>query len=203
MSNELPINIKYKSDIIKDDKVIALMCPKCFHLIGTIRQKFETEFFRLEDGPEKLYGHTVHYEVDGECENCNEYIDEYIEVDGDIAASISRLNQKGWKTNFCCSGHPNSPAAYIYFKNTKYLKYIGILPKGWRVDVKDYKNLRDFIIRAEYGKYDPLELYEWTTRLPILPDTAKIRTVPDKELIDILLNLGEDQLDFNDDETEE
>lgn len=201
--SEANIAIKYQNKVIEDNKVVALMCPKCYGLIGSISQKLKTEFWTIEGGEQKFYGHNIRFDIDGQCEYCGEYIDQYIEIDGDLAATISNLNQKGWKTNFCCAGHPISTSAYIAFKHNHYLKYISVLPKGWKLDVKDYSVMREFIIRSELGKYDPIELYEWSKRLPIIPNTTSLKRIPDKELIDIIMSMKEDQLDFDDEETQE
>lgn len=40
-----------------------------------------------------------------------------IEIDSGIADIISELNKKGYKTRFCCEGHPDNPHAYIMFDN--------------------------------------------------------------------------------------
>ena len=191
MSNESPVKIKYKFQSTKDNKIVALMCPYCYNLVGSIGQNLKVDLFTLEDGKEKIYNHTIKYDVEGECEYCEEYVHQFIEIDGDLAAAISNLNQKGWKTNFCCAGHPTSPSAYIAFKNNRYLKYISILPRGWKIDLEDYSKKKEFIIRSKFSDYTPIEVYEWSKRLPILPDTSKIKTIPDKELIEKLLNLKE------------
>ena len=196
--------IEYENKSCTDNKNFAIMCPVCYQLVGTIKQKITTEIFLDKNGREKIYGHNMIFQIDGYCEYCDEYIEEFVTIDADIAASISLLNHKGYKTRYCCAGHENSEEAYIYFKNNRYLKYIGILPKGWRIDVNDYVYRHDFIIRAKYGKYNPVELEEWVTGLPILTnDKTKMKYITDKELMEILLNLDKDQLDFNNGETTE
>ena len=194
--------VEYGCKKITENKNICLMCPECYDLVGSIRQKLDIDFYTDNNGHEKFYSHTIHFQIEGYCDNCDRYIEEFIEIDADIAPTISLLNQKGWKTLYCCAGHEDSNDAYIYFKNNRYLKYIGILPKGWKVDIKDYTVMKDFIIRAKYNCYDKFELYEWAEKLPILPDTAKIRTIPEEELIKNLLNLSKDQLDLNEDKTQ-
>ena len=194
------LEIEYDIKSYTDNKSVALMCPQCYELVGTIKQKITTEIFLDKNGRAKFYGHNINFQIDGYCDYCDEYIEEFLTIDADIAASISLLNKKGWKTNFCCSGHENSVDAYIYFRNNKYLKYIATIPKGWKVDVNDYTKLNSFIIRSKYGKYDPTELYEWAKILYTLPDISKIRCT-DRDLIENLLNFGKDQLYFNDEET--
>ena len=38
--------------------------------------------------------------------NCEDGKEDYFEVDENIALIISMLNKKGYRTTFCCSGHP-------------------------------------------------------------------------------------------------
>lgn len=203
MSEEIK---KYENitKVITDNKTLALVCPKCFNIVGACKQEFRVDFTRKEE-PAKFYGHSINIQVDGFCDECGEYIEEFLTIDGDIAATISLLNQKGWKTLFSCAGHGNSTSAYIYFKSNKYLQYImaNFLPKGWKIDVDDYILKRDFIIRSTYNHYDIYELYEWANKLPILPDISKITKLPDDELLKIILNFPEEQLEFNDDKTKE
>lgn len=196
-------NIEYESKTVRDDKIICLMCPECFDLVGTIKQKLEVEFFSNKNGKKKIYGHNIRFMIDGYCDTCDQYIDEFIEIDADIAPAISLLNQKGWKTLFCCAGHENSTLAYIYFKNINYLKYIKSIPNGWKVDIEDYTHRKEFIIRAEYNCYDKYELYNWAQRLPTLLEVNELKRVSDEEFLKILLDFPKDQLDFNDGETDE
>lgn len=201
MSEEIK-KIQTVTKIINDNKSVALMCPKCFNIVGICHQELKVSFSHKSE-PEKFYGHNIQIQVDGWCEECGEYIEEFLTIDGEIAPTISVLNKKGWKTLFCCAGHDGDSSAYIYFKSNKYLKYIAILPKGWKLDVIDYTQRKDFIIRSKHGCYDSFELYEWAQRLPKIPELVKQRLLPDEELMEILLNLPKDQLDFNEEETEE
>ena len=38
--------------------------------------------------------------------NIDGYLDDYFEIDDYIAKPVQILNLKGYKTRFCCSGHP-------------------------------------------------------------------------------------------------
>ena len=38
--------------------------------------------------------------------NIDDFLDDYFECDDLIALPIQILNQKGYKTRFCCCGHP-------------------------------------------------------------------------------------------------
>lgn len=202
MSEEIK-KIENITNVVSENKSIALMCPKCFSIVGACKQKLEVEFTRKSE-PVKLYSHKVEIKVDGWCDECKEYIEEFITIDGNIAPTISLLNQKGYKTLFCCEGHEEtSESAYIYFRNIKYLKYILFIPKGWKIDVYDYTNMRSFIIRSKCNNYNVSELYDWANRLPILPDISISKTIPDDELVKILLNFPEELLEFDDEETQE
>lgn len=191
---------------IRDNKTLALMCPKCFNIVGTCEQEVKVNFTRKEE-PAKFYGHTMNIQVDGFCDECGEYIEEFLTIDGDIAETISLLNQKGYKTLFSCSGHPNSTSAYIYFRNSRYLNYIKSIPENWKIDVNDYILKLDLIIRSEYRKYNPDELYNWAVGLPPIETIDKLSgslSLNDKDkLFDIILSFPEEQLEFNEDETKE
>lgn len=65
------------------------MCPNCFELY-------------TKEEAEKMNNIHFHPEIS---ENCNEADDYLIPIDEPIAESIAKMNKKGWKTNFSCSGH--------------------------------------------------------------------------------------------------
>jgi hypothetical protein len=62
--------------------------------------------------------------------------DEFVEIDDQIVCAIIELNQKGYKTLFCCSGHNDkeSSSAYIMFAKSFIEKYG--MPVGWDIDNK-------------------------------------------------------------------
>ena len=178
---------------ISDTKVkkkLSLLCPYCFSIEGEIVQNIETSFSRtyLEDG-EKLYAHSIIYMIDGNCVNCEQYVDEFIVVDHDIAPALSLLNKKGFKTVFSCAGHRDGDIAYIFFKSINISKYIipGTLPKGWYVDVRDFENNK-FIIRSKHNEYDPSELTAWAERLPYLYELKEVKKLTNKEIADYIVN---------------
>ena len=50
--------------------------------------------------------------------NCNaDRHRQWIEIDRPIQKTIRILNEKGYKTIYCCSGHSNHDNLYIYFNN--------------------------------------------------------------------------------------
>lgn len=79
-----------------------------------------------------------------------EIMDDYFEVDDDIANSISLLNKKGYHTLFCCSGHLKDPRLY----------------EKYHVEKKDFDGdiLNDSYVVYEDDKYiDILEPYTFTS----------------------------------------
>lgn len=55
--------------------------------------------------------------------NTFEIIDNIIEVDEDIAETISILNKKGYYTMFCCSGHLKDPRLYEMYHRKNDIEY--------------------------------------------------------------------------------
>ena len=55
--------------------------------------------------------------------NTFEIVDNIIEVDEDIAETISILNKKGYYTNFCCSGHIKDPRLYEMYHRKNEIEY--------------------------------------------------------------------------------
>lgn len=100
---------------------------------------------------------------------------EVVELDELIAPTIILLNQKGYLTKFCCSGHwyEESSTTYIYFYDEIPIE---LLPEGFVLE-DDYEG-NATTIRTRYGdteenKYDFVirvnkQLYEWANNLPDL-----------------------------------
>ena len=66
------------------------------------------------------------------------------EVDDKIAESIIKLNNKGFETAMCCSGHPDEKEITPYVMFNKFVSYgIEYIPFGWIVD----KRFKELVIR--------------------------------------------------------
>ena len=66
------------------------------------------------------------------------------EVDDKIAESIIKLNNKGFETAMCCSGHPDEKEITPYVMFTRFVSYgIEYIPFGWVVD----ENFEELVIR--------------------------------------------------------
>lgn len=133
---------------------------------------------------EKCYGiidlstHRNEWWDDYICVHCNE-LSAGIQIDELILPTISILNQKGYKTKFCCSGHPldGNPESdtvnnfYIFFdkgcepskapKNVDVEYDLGgvIYRKIFSSDV-DYFRIFELIL--DFNK----QIYKWAKKLP-------------------------------------
>ena len=66
------------------------------------------------------------------------------EVDDKIAESIIKLNNKGYETAMCCSGHPDEKEITPYVMFTRFVSYgIEYIPFGWIVD----ERFKELVIR--------------------------------------------------------
>lgn len=93
-----------------------------------------------------------------------------VEIDDNIATAISLLNQKGYVTTYCCSGHYKNGVAYIAFA----YMYDFDVPEGWyrsfngsihQIDLYDDISESEFnIIQANEMK----KILNWVERLPVL-----------------------------------
>ena len=98
------------------------------------------------------------------------------EIDDKIAESIIKLNNKGYETAMCCSGHPDEEEIMPYVMFTKFVSYgIEYIPFGWVVD-KSYEELviRRFFTSEEKEIFTGeqlvdlamKELNNWVDKLP-------------------------------------
>ncbi len=69
--------------------------------------------------------------------NIDGFHDEHIEIDEVIAPIIRELNLKGYKTTFCCSGHPYNSLNEAFTNSEETAKGLGGLVKTERKDNKD------------------------------------------------------------------
>lgn len=153
---------------------LALMCPHCY----SISKHHITIDGRVSITVDHTIKHNIlpwmycSYMDERECMQCGEYANKLIELDPNIADTISILNRKGFYTKFCCEGHGDDTqnCPYIYFQN-KYLMdcYAHTIPITWYVDISDIRN-GNFIIRSESANYEEclLDIYEWAKGLPFI-----------------------------------
>ncbi len=80
--------------------------------------------------------------------NINGFHDKHIEIDEVIAPIIRELNLKGYKTKFCCSGHPYNSLNEAFADSEETAKRLGGLVKTERTDSEDLP------IRALYATPD-------------------------------------------------
>ncbi|MBZ9622990.1 hypothetical protein G9F71_008990 [Clostridium sp. FP2] len=103
------------------------------------------------------------------------------EVDEFLAPIISTLNKKGYKTEYCCSGHLNdidfggfnTPNADCYIIFKKNYSILDNLPSGFLVETNINRDNKAITIRKYYTKenrfYEIMdtmkELYEWVNSI--------------------------------------
>lgn len=152
---------------------LALMCPRCYHIEKyNVTANGKISISQTNSTNTRVLPFIgISYYNDSACPECGNDNHDLIEIDPNIADTISILNRKGFHTAFCCEGHgDNDTLAYIYFVR-KYImeKYIGTLPLTWYVDLDDIRR-GHFIIRSESSNYVEamLDIYEWAKSLPTL-----------------------------------
>ena len=156
---------------------IGFMCPHCFHVFyATINFSCYVSITSKKGFIEVLQN--TAYETD-ECESCGKYTN-LIEVDPNIAETISLLNKKGYLTKFCCEGHNErriKDDGYIYFEDRSIGNHLHTLPISWYMDLSLIKNCilegnskMGYIIRCDsFNKAEAIyDINQWAKSLPTL-----------------------------------
>ena len=69
------------------------------------------------------------------------------EIDDKIAESIIKLNNKGFETAMCCSGHPDEKEIIPYVMFNKFVSHIiEYIPHTWVID----KRFEELVIRRYF-----------------------------------------------------
>ena len=106
------------------------------------------------------------------------------EIDDKIAESIIKLNNKGFETAMCCSGHPDEEEIIPYVMFTKFVSHvIEYIPFTWVVD----KRFEELVIRRYFTSEEKKiftkeqlidiaakELENWVDSLPIFKNPFQI-----------------------------
>ena len=106
------------------------------------------------------------------------------EVDDKIAESIIKLNNKGFETAMCCSGHPDEEEIVPYVMFTKFVSYgIEYIPHTRVID----KRFKELVIRRYFTNEEKeiftkeqlvdiaaKELDNWIDSLPIFKNPYQI-----------------------------
>lgn len=159
---------------------MGLMCPHCKHYeivkmqychTANIRSRPDEKGKDVYDLDRYIYPDTGVYD---RCDNCDKQI-RMIQIDPEIIEAVSLLNQKGYYTKFCCSGHAKEDVysehdepGYIYFYNKDLLSEIGhLIPLTWDIDMGEYEDGR-FIIRTEYFNHDEamIDILDFAKSIP-------------------------------------
>lgn len=89
---------------------------------------------------------------------------EIVEIDDFILPTIILLNQKGYKTLHCCSGHSNENVSNCYIKFDESIQLPSI-PKGFR---KSNNTIRKMFENPELSQIveTAVDLLKWANNLP-------------------------------------
>ena len=173
--NDIPVPVFARDT--GSDGWIGLMCPECFNVVSrrlhyTSSVLVENAYFD-EENPEMMIHSDIKF-IQKKCEKCgNEYF-EPIQLDYNIAETISLLNKAGYRTKYCCEGHGNKNTyAYIMFGNSCIMKHLNTLPITWEIDLDSLKNslkityCKHIVIRSEACNYEEaiMDIYEWALNI--------------------------------------
>ena len=106
------------------------------------------------------------------------------EVDDKIAESIIKLNNKGFETAMCCSGHPDEKEIIPYVMFTRFVSSgIEYIPFGWVADER-FKELvirrfftdeeKEIFTKEQLVDIAARELDNWVDTLPIFENPYQI-----------------------------
>lgn len=122
------------------------LCPKCGRMMPTSLFACCHAKMKSKDDSWKWGIKCINEECDGEMFECDE----------EMIIPIEILNQKGYTTRFCCSGHLNEKTCrgYIAFANGVELNSV---PRGWFIDARDEAMLNHSVIRYQFTENDLLK----------------------------------------------
>lgn len=100
--------------------------------------------------------------------NIDGFHDEHIEIDEVIAPIIRKLNLKGYKTKFCCSGHPYTSLKEAFTNSEETAKGLGGLVKTERTDNEDLPIRALYIVPDDcfYIAFDGISSQDFSVSLP-------------------------------------
>ena len=107
------------------------------------------------------------YEVWAES-NIDGFHDEHVEIDELIAPIIRELNLKGYKTKYCCSGHPYCSMNEAFARSEEAVKYIAGLVKTESSGQKDFPIRALYIVSGDdlYITFDGISRTDFSVPLP-------------------------------------
>lgn len=125
------------------------LCLSCYEILE------EAKHLRYIPYKNKVGGYHI-------CPKCG---GEIVEIDDFILPTIILLNQRGYKTLHCCSGHPNENISNCYIKFDESIQLPSI-PKGFRKQPnntirKMFQNPRQSEITQT-----AIDLLKWAVNLP-------------------------------------
>ena len=100
--------------------------------------------------------------------NIDGFHDEHIEIDEVIAPVIRELNLKGYKTKFCCSGHPYTSLNEAFTNSEETAKGLGGLVKTERTDNEELPIRVLYIVPDHYFyiSFDGISSKDFRVPLP-------------------------------------
>lgn len=127
---------------LKYNGKMAIMCPICFNyvIIDNYTDMYTSmNPANIPSSNVQVYTMNIDVNYKGVCKNDkDERFRNFIKVDPNIAEIIKVLNNKGWRTEYCCESHPEEVIfdGYISFK-PKLPEYIlNTLPISWYHDTR-------------------------------------------------------------------